>query len=68
MRRCERNNFADTKVSEGEGEEVLQKPEQRFSPAARDAGCPPAVHGGPRWSRSPPVACGSDPTLKRVDA
>jgi len=34
-----------------------------FSLAAHDedhgeAGCSPAVHGGPRWSRYPPVACG----------
>ena len=34
-----------------EGEEVLQAPEQRDSPAARgedhgEAGCPPAAHGG----------------------
>ena len=46
-----------------EGEEVLQAPEQRDSPAARgedhgEAGCPPAAHGGPRWSRYPPAACG----------
>jgi len=39
-----------------EGEEVLQVSEQRFSPAARsedhgEAGCSPAVHGGPQWSR-----------------
>jgi len=25
-----------------------------------EAGCPPAAHGGPRWSRDPPVACGRD--------
>ena len=35
-----------------EGEEVLQAPEQRDSPAARgedhgEAGCPSAAHGGP---------------------
>jgi len=27
-----------------------------------EAGCAPAVHGGPWWSRSPPVAHGRDPT------
>jgi len=46
-----------------EGEEVLQMPEQRFSPAACDedhgeAGCRPAAHGGPWWGRSPPAAHG----------
>jgi len=38
--------------------------------AARDedhseVGCPPAVHGGPWWSRSPPAAHGRDPTPER---
>ena len=52
-----------------EGEEVLEMPEQR----ARDedhgeAGCAPAVGGGPRWSRSPPVACERDPTPEQVNA
>jgi len=56
-----------------EGEEMLQVPEQRDSSAAHDedhgeAGCAPAVHGGPRWSRSPPVAHGKDPTPEQVDA
>ena len=44
---------------------------REFSPAARDedhgeAGCPPAVHGGPWCSRYPPVTHGSDPTPKQV--
>jgi len=33
-----------------------------------EEGCPPAVHGGPRWSRYPPVAHGRDPTPEQVDA
>jgi len=33
-----------------------------------EAGCPPAVHGGPQWSRHPPVACGTDLMLEQVDA
>jgi len=33
-----------------------------------EAGCPPAAHGGPRWSRSPPAARGSNPTPKQADA
>ena len=67
MRLCKRNNSADTKVGEAGGEEVLQAPEQRFSPAARDedhgeVGCPPAAHGGPQWSRYPPAAHGGPHT------
>jgi len=46
-----------------EEEEVLQTPEQRFYPAAHnedhgEAGCPPAVHGGPWWSRYLPAGFG----------
>jgi len=33
-----------------------------------EAGCPPAVHGVPWWSRYPPVVCGRDPTPQQVDA
>jgi len=33
-----------------------------------EAGCSAAVHGGPWWSRSPPVARGRDPTLEQGDA
>ena len=33
-----------------------------------NAGYPPAVHGGTRWSRYPPVARGRDPTPEQVDA
>jgi len=40
--------------------------------AARDedhgeAGHSPAVHGGPRWSRYPPVVHGRDLTLEQMD-
>jgi len=50
-----------------EKEEVLQAPEQRFSAAACDEdqgqpGCPPAAHGGPRWSRYLPAAHGGPHT------
>jgi len=70
VRRCERNNSADTKVREEGG-----------GGGAQDAGAEtfplqpmmktmvsPAAHGGPRWSRSPPAARGRDPTLEQVDA
>jgi len=55
-----------------EEEEVLEMWEQP-SLAARDedhgeAGSAPAAHGGPQWSRSPPVAHGMDPTPEQVDA
>ena len=33
-----------------------------------EAGYPLAAHGGPRWSRSPPVAHGRDPTPEKGDA
>jgi len=33
-----------------------------------EAGRAPAVHGGPQWSRSPPVAHGRDLTPEQVDA
>jgi len=33
-----------------------------------EAGCPPAVHGGTRWSRYPLAARGRDTTLEQVDA
>ena len=43
VRLCERNNSADTKVSEeGGGGDAEDHGE---------AGCPPAAHGGPWWSR-----------------
>ena len=49
-----RNSLAEAKVGEEGGGEVLQVPE----PAAcgedhGEAGCPPAAHGVPRWSRVP---------------
>jgi len=45
----------------------------RSAPAACDedhgeAGCRPAVHGGPRWNRDPLVARGRDLTPDQVDA
>jgi len=70
----ERNNSADTKVSEERGERRCSRHWSRdVSPAACDedhgeAGCPPTAHGGPRWSRSPPAARGRDPTPEQVDA
>jgi len=33
-----------------------------------EASYSPAVHGGPRCSRYPPVACRMDPTPEQVDA
>jgi len=33
-----------------------------------EAGCSPAACGGPQRSRSPPVACGRDPTPEQMDA
>jgi len=74
VRLCERNNSADTKVSEeGGGRRCLRHRSREFSFAAcaedhGEAGCPPAVHGGPRWSRYPPLAHGRDPTPEQVDA
>ena len=64
VRLCERSNSADSKVSE-EGLEggAPSTVAEIFSPAAHDedhgeAGCPSAAHGGPWWSRYPPVAHG----------
>jgi len=44
---------------------------KRHSPAAHredhsEAGCPPAAHGGPQWSRYPPAARGRDTTPEQV--
>jgi len=63
VRLCEKITLQTPKSVKKEEDKVLQTPEQRFSPAAFDkdhgeAGCPSAVHRGPRWSRSPPVAHG----------
>jgi len=73
VRRCERNNSADTEVSEeggggaqNAGAESL--PLQLVMKAMVEAGCSPAVHGGPRWSRFPPAAREKDPTPEQVDA
>ena len=66
MRVCERKNSADTKVSEKGGGMRCLKYQSRDSFLAAHAedhgkaGCFPAVHGGPRWSRHPPVAHGRD--------
>jgi len=69
----ERNSSADTKLSEeGRGRRCsrCRNTEPSLATHAEDhgeAGCPPAVHGGPRWSRYPPVVHGRDPTLEQVD-
>jgi len=74
VRRCARNNSADTKVSEaGVGRRCSRHRSRQPSLAARvedhsEAGCAPAVRGGPRWSRSPPVACGRNPMPEQGDA
>jgi len=74
VRRCERNNSADTKVSEeGGGRRCSTCQSRDSSLSARDedqseAGCCPAVHGGPWWSRCPPVGHGRNPTPEQVDA
>jgi len=71
---CERNNSANTKVSEEGGERRCSRLRSRkLSSAACDedhgeAGCSRADHGGPRWSRSPPVAHEREPTPEQVDA
>jgi len=62
VRQCERNNSEDTTVSEeAEVRRCLKCRSKELSLPARDedhdeAGCSPALHGGPWWSRSPPVA------------
>jgi len=74
VRRCERNNSADIEVSEegggGDTQDVRAEslPLQLVMKTMVEGGCAPAVHGGPQWSRSPPVACGRDPTLEQGDA
>jgi len=76
MRRCERNNSADTKVSEeggGRGRRFLKCRSRESSLAIRDedhgeAGHSPAVPGDPRWSRHAPAARGRDPMPEQVDA
>jgi len=74
VRQCERNISADTKVSEeGGGRRSLRRRSRECSLLARDedhgeAGCPSAVHGGPQWSRHPPVAQERVPTLEQVNA
>ena len=67
-----RETTADTKVSE-EGEESAQDAGEEIPLAAHgedhgEAGCPPAAHGGPWWSRYPPAAHGRDPMTEQVDA
>jgi len=67
VRRCERNNSADAKViEEGGGRRCSRRWRRKSSLAAYgedhgEAGCLPAVHVGPRWSRYPPAPCGRDP-------
>jgi len=74
VRQCERNNSADTKVSEerrGRRCSRCQSREPSLATCDEDhgeAGCSPAIHGGPWWSRYPPAARGRDPTLEQVDA
>jgi len=74
VRQCERNNSAYTKVGEeGEGRRCPKCRSREPSLATHDedhgeAGCSPAVHGGPQWSRSPPIARGRHPTPDQVDA
>ena len=74
VRRCERNNSADTKVREEGGERRCSRHWSRKSSLAThaedhgEAGCPSAVHGGPQWSRLTPAAHGRDPTPEEVDA
>jgi len=63
---------ADTKVSEeGRRRRCLRCQSREPSLAACDedhgeAGFPPAAHGGPQWSRYPPLARGRDPTPEQV--
>jgi len=74
VRLSERNNSADTKVSEEGGERRCSKCGSREPSLAAcdedhgEAGCSAAVCGGPQWSRSPPVARGRDPMPEQVDA
>jgi len=69
----ERNNSADTKVSE-EGWRTCSRCWSRESSLANhdedhgEAGFPPAAHGGPHCSRYQPVAHGRDPTPEQMDA
>jgi len=61
VRQCERNNSADTKVSEEGGGKRYSKCRSREPSLAAcdedhgEVGCSPAVHGGPWWSRYPPA-------------
>jgi len=65
-------NSADTKFSEegGGGGDPGARAEIPCAACREDhgeAGCHPAVHGGPGCSRSPPAAV-EDPTLEQVEA
>jgi len=70
VRRCERNNSADTKVSEEGGGRRCPKCRSREPSLAAcdedhgEAGCPPVVHG----AADPPAAHGRDPTPEQGDA
>jgi len=74
VRWCGRNNSADTKVGEEGGgggardTRAESVPLQLKMKDYSEAGSPPAVHGGPQWSRYLPVAHGRDPTPEQVDA
>jgi len=74
VRLCERNNSANTKISEEAGGRRCLKCWSREPSLAAHyedhskAGCAPAAHGGPWWSKDTPVAHGRDPTPHQVDA
>jgi len=59
-------NWRNSNRKHGENEKTssLAAPDEDHG----EAGCPPAAHGGPWWSRYPPVAHGRDPMLEQVDA
>jgi len=69
VRRHERNNSADTRPMKKEGGRGAQDTGAESLPLqlvmkimVRQ------VHGGPRWSRYPPVAHGRDPTPEQVNS
>ncbi|KAM9590897.1 uncharacterized protein ACIBXB_005933 isoform 2-T2 [Morphnus guianensis] len=67
VRTCKRNKPADTKVSEerGGGGAPGARAEIPCGEDHGEAGCPPAVHGGPRWSRYPPCSPWRTPCRSR---
>ena len=73
MRLCDRNSSADTKVSKERGgggapDAGAEIPLQLMMKDLDEAVCPPAAHGGPWWSRYPPMARGRDPKPEQVIA